>query len=88
MNTTVYGRSQASSPMECILHCLNEPCCRSVNYRKITCDNSEGNCELLHVHVTENPQYLVEDGGSDYYILLQPDRVSLKTFSYKFYNLP
>lgn len=45
----------------------------------MSCGGSEGYCELLHVHVNENPQYLVEDGEFDHYILLQPHRVSLKT---------
>lgn len=78
LNATVFTRSHAASSVKCVLQCLNEPCCRSVNYHKTpTCDYSKENCELLHVISTENPQYLVEDKEFDYYILLpQPNRVS------------
>ena len=34
------------------------------------------NCELLHVLATDHPDYLIEDINYDYYILVQPDRVS------------
>ena len=76
LNVTVLGRSHASSPAECILHCVNESCCRSVNYRKRNCDDAYGNCELIHSQGTETPQNLVNDQKFDHYILLQPRRVS------------
>ena len=49
----------------------------------MSCDDSDGNCDLLHVHKNENPQYLVEDVEYNHYILLQPVRVSLKHAQFK-----
>ena len=74
LNVTVFGKSHASSPAECILHCVNKSCCRSVNFRKRNCDDSYGNCELIHVQGTENPQNLVKDEEFDHYILIQPQK--------------
>jgi hypothetical protein len=49
--------------------------CRSANFRK-SCGGEE-NCELLKaVHSEEPAESLKKDEHFDYYILLQPERVS------------
>jgi hypothetical protein len=55
---------------------LQDKKCRSANLRK-TC-GGEGNCELLKtVNSAEQPGNLKKDENFDYYILLQPERVSM-----------
>ena len=60
--------------MQCLLK--NESC-RSANFRKT--DNCEGfeNCELLKAVDSDEPENLKKDDNFDYYILLQPHRVSM-----------
>ena len=76
LNVTVLKHHHVQSYLECILHCLNESCCRSVNYRK-GCLNSNWskNCELLHNQAWESPYNLVKDPSVDNYWLLRPNRV-------------
>ena len=56
---------------------LKNESCRSANFRKT--DNCQGqeNCELLKAVDSEEPENLKEDNNFDYYILLQPHRVSM-----------
>ena len=64
--------------------------CRSVNFKK---DKMEKNCEFLKDVSTEKPKLLLDDGDYDYYILITPNRVSMKnwkitpfpSFSYKYF---
>ena len=59
--------------MQCM---LQDKSCRSANFRK-TSGGTE-NCELLKtVYSEEQPVSLKKDENFDYYILLQPDRVSI-----------
>jgi hypothetical protein len=54
---------------------LQDESCRSANFRK-TC-GGQGNCELLKTVDSEEPaESLKKNENFDYYILLQPDRVS------------
>ena len=58
--------------MQCM---LQDKSCRSANFRK-TCGGQE-NCELLKtVHSEEPAGNLKKNDTFDYYILLQPERVS------------
>ena len=78
LNTTVINYVHATSGVDCIMQCLlkNESC-RSANFRKT--DNCEGfeNCELLKAVDSDEPENLKKDDNFDYYILLQPHRVSV-----------
>ena len=78
LNTTVINYVHATSGVDCIMQCLlkNESC-RSANFRKT--DNCEGyeNCELLKAVDSDEPENLKKDDNFDYYILLQPHRVSM-----------
>ena len=54
--------------------------CRSVNFNK---DETEKNCEFLKDVSTEKPKLLLDDGDYDYYILITPNRVSVKNCFYR-----
>ncbi|CAB4026353.1 Hypothetical predicted protein [Paramuricea clavata] len=74
-NGSLLVRLRAFSGPGCVLHCLHNECCRSVNYWKTGMSSAETeNCELLHVLATDHPEYLIEDINYDYYILVQPVR--------------
>ena len=69
----------ALSGPECVLHCLNHNCCRSVNYNKQCrlASANETNCELLHEVGTERPEKLKSDVNFSHLALLEPNRVSV-----------
>ena len=78
LNTTVIKYVHAKSGVDCIIQCmLKNESCRSANFRKT--DNCQGqeNCELLKAVDSEEPENLKKDDNFDYYILLQPHRVSV-----------
>jgi hypothetical protein len=58
---------------------LEDESCRSVNFRKTSTYEGKENCEFLHAVDSENPELLYKDENFDYYILLQPKRVSIIT---------
>ena len=59
--------------------------CRSVNFNKA---KTEKNCEFLKDVSTEKLKVLLDDGDYDYYILITPNRVSMKNCFYgKFHVL-
>ena len=59
----------------CVLYCLNNECCRSVNVLKAKGMDKE-NCELLSVVAEDHPEFLIDDRDYTYSILTQPIRVS------------
>ena len=77
LNTTVIQYVQANTGMECILECvLKNELCRSINFRKNT--NYDNNCEFLKDVDSEVPKdLLLKNESFDYYILLEPKRVSI-----------
>ena len=46
LDTTVLMIKVVSEKLDCVMECSNEPCCRSINYKKIF--QNEPNCEILH----------------------------------------
>ena len=68
---------QAKSGLECSYFCMiKDESCRSINFRKSPI--SDENCELLKTVDYEEPAgSLKKDENYDYYILLQPKRVSI-----------
>ena len=75
MNSTVIKHTHAASGVECVLLCMqDDETCRSINFGK----NSEPtkNCELLNDVDSERPNLLERDESYDYYVLLEPKRVS------------
>ena len=68
--------SSLSGALECLLHCLNNECCRSVNFLKTEVNKEKGNCELLSVLAKDHLKLLTENRNYDYIVLTQPERVS------------
>ena len=68
----------AKSGLDCIMQCVvQDTSCRSVNFRKTPTRGGKENCELLKTIDSEEPTgSLKRDESVEYYILLQPDRVS------------
>ncbi|CAB4011448.1 Hypothetical predicted protein, partial [Paramuricea clavata] len=59
--------------MECIVECVNEPCCRSTNYKKDF--QNKPNCEMLHDVVYNTSEKVLERNSSyDYVYLLDPQK--------------
>ncbi|XP_028398692.1 sushi, von Willebrand factor type A, EGF and pentraxin domain-containing protein 1-like [Dendronephthya gigantea] len=48
LNRTILKRTNAPSKIQCILSCVKEQCCRSVNYWKRLQREQECRCEMLH----------------------------------------
>ena len=77
LNSTVINYTHANAGLDCIFLCVRDSkTCRSVNFLKTS--NSDRNCEFLKDISSEKPEVLVDDGRYDYYILLNPNRVSIK----------
>ena len=79
-------RKTVSEWTECIIECVKEPCCRSINYRKTLCN--ETNCEMLHNVVYNTSEKLLEKNSSyDHVYLTNPHKVTLSSISSRFINL-
>ena len=75
LNTEVLTKVFVNSGIECVLQCLDDGCCRSVNYRKKCLNPSDENCELLHILASEMKEEFESNKDYDHYILLEPKRV-------------
>ena len=67
--------------IDCVVRCVDDACCRSVNFLKtLDLDEEENkeNCELLHDAVVSGNNYnlIQTDDNYDYFILHKPARVS------------
>ena len=68
--------TNASQFMECILDCYKEPCCRSVNFKKISTSEDEPKCELLHNLAYNTSKNLLQGNASyDYAYFIKPEKV-------------
>ncbi|CAB3985424.1 Hypothetical predicted protein [Paramuricea clavata] len=75
LDATVLKTKGVSQLMECIVEFVNEPCCRSINYKK-DFQNTEANCEMLHDVVYNTSEKVLERNSSyDYVYLLDPQKV-------------
>ena len=83
LNATVHKKLQAWHEVDCVLRCLNDTCCRSVNYLKTLDfgkeeDDNKDNCELLHHTVVSGKNNsLLRNDDYDYFIMEKPERVSI-----------
>ena len=60
--------------IECIMECVKEPCCRSINYKKTF--QNEPKCEMLHeVIYNTSEKALKRNSSYDYVYLLDPQKV-------------
>ena len=76
LNTTIFTTTNASKVMVCLLNCYNEPCCRSINFKKISTSKDEPKCEWLHnlAHNTSK-ELLQVDVSYEYSYFVKPEKV-------------
>ena len=74
LDTTVLMIKVVSKKLDCVMECSNEPCCRSINYKKIL--QNERNCEILHNVVYNTSENALKKNSSfDYVYLVNPEKV-------------
>ena len=80
MNAFVYKKSITQSIEECKNLCVEDDCCRSINYRNNPPSGEEKICELL-LTVKVKSRELEKEQGYEHHKLEYPDRVRAnKTF--------
>ena len=74
LNTTVWMVISVFEKMNCVVKCVQEPCCRSINYKKTS--QNETNCEMFHQMVYDTSEKVLERNCSyDYVYLTNPQKV-------------
>lgn len=76
LNTTVWRTENVLEKVDCVIECVAEPCCRSINYKKTSNPKSKSNCEMLHHVMNEKPKKLVDNSSYDHVYLINPQKVS------------
>ena len=66
-----------TSMLDCVLRCVNDPCCRSVNYKDQSEYAEESECELLHNTVYNTSSELKRNISYDHISLDKPVKVLL-----------
>ncbi|CAB3983413.1 Hypothetical predicted protein, partial [Paramuricea clavata] len=66
LNSTILKKVDVSSMMECVVSCVQEPCCRSINYRKRLPQDLASLCEMLHDVVYNTSAELEKNSSYDY----------------------
>ena len=83
----MHKKLHAWHEVDCVLRCLNDTCCRSANYLKTLDfgkeeDDSKDNCELLHdAVVSGRNDILLQNDDYDYFIMENPERVSIYIYT-------
>ena len=78
LNVTILKTKAVSDWLACVLECVTEPCCRSINYKKSSISQNESNCEMLHNMVYNTSQKLLEPNCSyDHVFLNNPQKVKI-----------
>ena len=80
----MHKKLRAWHDVDCVVRCVDDKCCRSVNFLKtldLDLDENENkdNCELLHGAVVagKNERFLKTDVNYEYFILHNPFKVSI-----------
>ncbi|CAB4039465.1 Hypothetical predicted protein [Paramuricea clavata] len=59
--------------IDCVIECVQQPCCRSINYKKVF--QNEPNCEILHDVVYNTSEKVLERNSFyDYVYLVDPQK--------------
>ena len=75
LNATVLEVRNVSSRIACVDECLEDPCCRSINYEHGNSPNRSRKCEFLH-DLLENKSFPLEANSSfDYVFFVNPLKV-------------
>ncbi|XP_028415686.1 adhesion G protein-coupled receptor E2-like [Dendronephthya gigantea] len=66
--------------IDCLMECVTEPCCRSINYKNNWMFENETNCEMLHNMVyTASKKMLEKNSSYDHAYLINPAKVFNKS---------
>ena len=79
LNTTVYAKIATSDWADCVIECVRDPCCRSVNYKNIIIAGNEENCEMLHNLVYNTSDDLLKKNNTYNYIFFNSP-MKVKTY--------
>ncbi|XP_028408473.1 uncharacterized protein LOC114531032 isoform X2 [Dendronephthya gigantea] len=74
LNSLILKETNVSSQIQCVLSCVQEPCCRSVNYREILEQDETGLCEMLHDVIYNTSAELQKNCSYDHVYLLTPQK--------------
>ncbi|XP_028412080.1 uncharacterized protein LOC114534804 [Dendronephthya gigantea] len=75
LDARILKTQHAPTWINCVVECVKEPCCRSINYNKTFDLNEEPNCEMLHNLVYNTSDKILQLNPSFGYIyLLQPEK--------------
>ena len=81
LNATLHKKLHACHDVDCVQKCVDDICCRSVNFLKTLGFDEEkdgDNCELFHDAVLSAESYsLSQNDNYDYFTLNIPLRVSI-----------
>jgi hypothetical protein len=79
LNVAVLNTTVTTDWLACVMECVTEPCCRSINYKNTLNLQNEPNCEMLHNLVYDTSQELLEANSSYNHVYLNnPPKVKLK----------
>ena len=89
LNMTILMTKVVPHWLKCVLECVKEPCCRSINYKKTVNLPIESNCEMLHNLVYNTSQKFLETNCSYNHVYLNsPRKVKIvTTWIYDIYRM-
>jgi hypothetical protein len=78
LNATIFSNTHVVGQLDCLIVCDMEPCCRSINFKKIPSSQDDQNCEMLHNVVYNTTEKLLETNASfDYVYFTSSEKVWL-----------
>jgi hypothetical protein len=78
LNTTLFTTTHVDKQLDCLIVCDKEPCCRSINFKKISSSAIEKNCEMLHNMVYNTSEKLLErDPSFDHVYFTSSEKVRM-----------
>ena len=78
LNVTILMTKVVHDWLGCVLECVTQPCCRSINYKKTLNLQNESNCEMLHNMVYNTSRKFLERNCSyDHVYLNNPQKVQV-----------
>ncbi|XP_028398842.1 sushi, von Willebrand factor type A, EGF and pentraxin domain-containing protein 1-like [Dendronephthya gigantea] len=72
LNSIILKRTNAPNKIQCILSCVKEQCCRSVNYGERLQHDQACRCEMLHDVIGNTTAELESNSSYDYVYLTAP----------------
>ena len=76
LDSPIFKKIYVSTQIECIVSCVQEPCCRSINYRQRLPQSHADLCEMLHDVVYNTSAELEKNRFYDYVYFNEPQKVN------------